>query len=191
MTGNRCWEKSMGNMKNNMKRLFLLLFALCFTLNAVGQVALNPSLTRSGVRLFWDGNRLTNEDAAGLLLDVGGIDYSKDWQEIQRWRPFFNELMVGGGVLATAGFALVTALVAHNGSGVFIYQPYWPVAWGALLVGSAGLGAMMTGIHLRNKQHARLDGIINSFNDNCASRQSTACLSVGLTTHGAGMMLYF
>ena len=159
--------------------------------SAVAQVAVNPGLTRSGTKLVLNGQQLTAGEQAALLSDIGGKDYTQEWNEIQHWRPMFNELIVGGGIVATAGLGFATALAVYYNPAVFVYKPFWPFAWGSLLVGCVGVGAMYTGLHYKIQQNKQLDAIVNAYNENKAPGAPVACLSVGPTMNGIGLTIAF
>lgn len=174
-----------------MKRFLAAICSLILAVNALAQVAVNPVLTRSGTKLVLDGQRLTPGEQAALLSDISGKDYTQEWNEIQHWRPMFNVLIVGGGIVATAGLGYATALAVYYSPAVFVNRPIWPFAWGSLLVGGVGVGAMCAGLHYNIMQNNRLDAIVNAYNGAKALGEPVASLSVGPTRNGVGLTIVF
>ncbi len=116
-----------------MRRLFFItLFLLAAAAAASAQFADGGTLKRAGGKIKLDGRKLTAEEQALLLSDIGGIDYNDAWNRAASRRRVGNTLTIAGssaivlGTATTVVGALTSAIGAVAG------------ATGGALVGSIG-----------------------------------------------------
>ena len=190
-----------------MKKTVMILMLMLLSLGAWAQYAGTGVVKRSGTRIKVDGVKLSREEQAALLSDIGGTDYNPAWQKAKSGRNTGIGLTIGGGIVTLAGgTAFMVGLIASTiGAGVGAVvgsiggeetaqeaaqqgatagEPYID---GGLIAAGAGLAAMGAGIPLMIVNGKRLGNIVKT----CNNDRSEAQLSLGPTGNGFGLVLNF
>lgn len=185
----------------------MILMLLLLSLGAWAQYAGTGVAKRAGTRIKVDGVKLSREDQAALLADIGGRDLNPAWQKARSGRNAGMGLTIGGGVAALGGSAAVllglTASVIGAGMGAVVgsiggeetaqqaaqqgASAGEPYITGGLIATGVGLAAMGAGIPLMAVNCKRLNRIVKTCND----ERSEAQLSLGPTVNGFGIVLDF
>jgi hypothetical protein len=190
-----------------MKRIIVMVALMLLSVGAWAQYAGTGAAKRAGTHIKVDGVKLSREEQAALLSDIGGTDYNPAWQKAKAGRNAGMGLTIGGGAVALGGGAVVLlglttsiiggaagAIVGSIGgeegaqqgaqAGVAAGEPYIN---GGLIATGVGLAAMGAGIPLLAVNCKRLNNIVKDYN----GERPEAQLSLGPTGNGLGLTLSF
>ena len=177
------------------------------SVGAWAQYAGTGTAKRAGTSIKVDGVKLSREEQAALLSDIGGTDYNPAWQKAKAGRNAGMGLTIGGSLVAMTGGAVfvlgVTSMLvgaslgavfgsiggeegAQQGAqaGVAAGEPYIN---GGLIATGVGLAAVGAGIPLMAVNCKRLNNIVKDYN----GERPEAQLSLGPTGNGLGLTLSF
>ncbi len=83
-----------------MRRIIVAVTLLLLSLGAWAQYADAGFIKRVGTHIEMDGERLSPQDQAALLADIGGHDFNAEWERARKGR---NTVITSGVGLVTAG----------------------------------------------------------------------------------------
>lgn len=195
---------------STMERLFAFLVAVCcLSIAASAQYTDDTQsiLRRKRAGLTLDGQKLSAEEQAQLLSDIGGLDYTEQWNRYARGRRTGIALISVGAATAAAGAAVVAgtglvyvvgliivapvAGVSDNGDEVVddYGRSFRPWFTGGFIALGAGAAVAVAGIPVTVKNCRRMNGIVDRYNEEYT--QPAAELAFGATGNGIGLMLRF
>ena len=181
-----------------MKRIVLLILALTCAMTAAAQYADGP-VHRKGTHLVSGKEVLTKEQAATLLADIDGEDYSDDWESAAGRRKLGMGLTIGGSVATVGGAVLLLGGVGVSMLGAIFgsiggkesaeegAKAGTPAATAGLIVGLAGIGSVCAGVPILVSSNKKMNRIVVQYN-NIHTQPSVA---FGPTPNGVGFQLIF
>lgn len=206
-----------------MKKILTLLFFAFLSLGLHAQYISEEApqlLKRRGTHLRIDKQKLSKEEQAALLADIGGTDYTEAWKKAKRGRATGIGLTWGGGVLLVggAGTAVVGALasmigiVAGSAAGAIAggitggeggaqsgaqagadagAEAGKPFFIGGLVGMGLGAACLGFGIPITVKNNRKLNGIVDQYNALQQPQAKEPQLTLGPTANGVGFRLVF
>ena len=180
-----------------MKHLLIsALLLLACGVSAWGQYP--GTLKRSGTHLTLNDERLTPEEQAAILDDIGGQDCTEAWRRAATLRNTGLGLTIAGGVAGAAGimFTFTGGVVSTMGAVVGTLggkegaqkgaRAGSPMLTGGLIAAGVGLAALGAGIPLLAVGSARLNRMVETYNNN-----KPVTVSLGPAPSGLGLCLRF
>ena len=203
-----------------MKRLFVTLFLAAVTATAAfAQFADVPlpqgMLKRSGGGMqTLDKTQLTAEQVMKVLSDIEGVDYTEEWNALNRGRERGVGLIVGGsitgglGLLVMGGTAVVHLMTLIIGAPFAamdetgeslenfkteLRQQFLPWYIGSGITAAAGTGCLIAGIPLTVSKKRMMNAIVDRYNGTLppAEQEPGVSLTLGPTRNGFGLALNF
>ena len=191
-----------------MRRIIVAVTLLLLSFGAWAQYADAGFIKRVGTHIEMDGERLSTQDQAALLADIGGHDFNAEWERARKGRNTGLGLVIGGGAATLAGFTVLllgatTSLVgaAIGGSIGAIggeegaqqgaeegAKAGNPLIISGLITSGAGLVTAGVGVPILVKNCDKLNSIVNTHNNGGIP---TAQLNFGHTGNGIGLALKF
>ena len=196
------------------KKILIIVFLMLAGMAASAQYVDGGMLKRSGARIKEDGRKLSKEQQALLLSDIGGTDYTADWSKASGWRTAGIVITAGGAAVTLAGAAvtmvgLLTSTVgavagaaggaivgsiggeeasqqaANEGAAAGI-DAGKPIVNAGLVTAGIGAATLAAGIPIWCVNSHRLSGIVNT-----ANQSREASLSLGPAPGGFGLCFTF
>ena len=187
-----------------MKRILVILVLMLTAVAAQAQYLDGPYVRRGG-HLKGANGKLSKEETAAVLSNIGGQDFTADWNKANGWRKAGIWMIAGGSATAVGGAvvfllgATVSAIGGATGAviggmvggddgasqgadeGVKAGEPYMTAG---LIVGAAGLATATAGIPILIVNCSKMNGIVRKSND-------TVQLSLASGPNGMGLRLSF
>lgn len=193
-----------------MKRV-ILIFALClvaFSASAQYAVMEDQQLSVSFGRVYADGVKLSDAQAAALFAQLDGIDGISRLKDYTYYRDKYKTgawLTAGGTISAFAGyfmtiFGVIMAVSEPVGSlGEPSSSSVNAIGTGLLVGGSVmfygGIGCSIAGISMLGRNNSHLKSLARTYNafsrTNSLPGAPSVELSVGTTANGLGLALNF
>lgn len=191
-----------------MRRFIVFSLLLFLSVGAWAQYVGSGTIRRSGSHIEMDGERLTPEAQAALLADIGGVDYNSEWSMAKKGRNTGLGLVIGGGVAALGGGAVVllgltTSLLgaavggaagslggqegAHHGAEAGA-KAGGPIITAGLITTGLGIVATGVGIPMLVKNGKKLNSIVDTYNN---GGRPSAQIGFGATGNGIGLAIVF
>lgn len=184
-----------------MKRIVLVL-VLCFAAFSASAQYANRELTVSFGRVYADGMKLTDAEAAALFSELDSIDGMSSIKDYTYYRDKYKTgawLTAGGCISASVGyfmslFGLIIAVSEpvgvpdyENSSSSNAYGVGLLIGGSAMFYG--GIGCSIAGISMLGKNNSRLKSLARTYN--AFTRPYSSELSFGPTANGVGLALNF